>query len=107
MTPLPPEMDDKMWRLAEEGKEADRAEFVFTHPQYCDELARRISLLTRFKDSKSTPAPKGKFVPSAVVKPMAPAVPSWLFALELGIVRPRFCPRFREGRGIGARGGME
>ena len=85
MTPIPQQIDDAMWRLAEGGTMAERAAFVIEHPNYCDEMERRISLLTRFKHSREPHVPKGRFVPSPTLAPANP-VPNWLFAFVCLVV---------------------
>jgi hypothetical protein len=62
---IPPELNDRLWELAESQDAAAVAEFSASHPELAGELQSRIQLVSGLKHSRP-PAPKRKerFMPS-------------------------------------------
>lgn len=82
MKNVPPELDALMWRLAEEGGDAARAEFEARHARYGPELDRRIRMVEELRKAGRTVAHRPAFTPRPVR--VAPA-PRWTMGAAIGL----------------------
>ena len=72
MKGIPPEIDDLLWRLAEEGGPSARAEFESRHARYGPELARRVHMVAELRQAGRMVAHRPAFRPRPVRKAAAP-----------------------------------
>lgn len=76
MKGIPPEIDQLMWTLAEEGNQNAQEEFVRRYPTYRQELLRRRETLSGLKTSRpkapvNATRPIPRFTPKEVAPPRA------------------------------------
>ena len=63
MKGVPPEIDDLMWRLAEESSPVAQAEFESRHARYGSELARRIQMVAQLRAAGKPVTHRPAFTP--------------------------------------------
>lgn len=78
MSRIPPEIDQLMWTLAEEGNPNAEAEFLRRYPLYREELLRRRGTVSGLRTGRPMVKPEAKkpiprFVPREKVAPQRPA----------------------------------
>ena len=83
MKGVPAEIDSLMWRLAEEGGPAARAEFESRHVRYAPELARRVAMVNELRQAGRTASPRPTFTPRPVRRVPPPA---WAIGAVVGLV---------------------
>ncbi len=81
MKGIPPEIDDLMWRLAEEGGPVAQAEFEARHARYGPELSRRIRMVAELRQAGKAVAHRPKFTP----RPVRAATPRWMIGAAVGL----------------------
>ncbi len=63
MKGVPPEIDDLMWRLAEENSPVAQAEFESRHARYGPELTRRIRMVAQLREAGKPVTHRPAFTP--------------------------------------------
>ena len=78
---LPPELDELMWQIAEQGDAKAFDEFQDRYPEYMPEMLKRSSMVRGLKGSRPAHAlrKRDRFMPSRQVKQNP--VPNWALAL--------------------------
>ena len=81
MKGIPPEIDDLLWRLAEDGGPAARAEFETRHARYGPELSRRVRMVAELRQAGRALVHRPSFTPRP--KKVA-ATPRWAVGAAIG-----------------------
>jgi len=83
---IPPEIDQMIWTVAEQGNPNAETEFLRRYPLYREELLRRKAAVSGLKKSNPHAAPVAKAVPRFVPREVPKAKPAPRLVLAVGLL---------------------
>lgn len=86
MSKIPPEIDQMIWTVAEQGNPNAETEFLRRYPLYREELLRRKAAVSGLKQSNPHSTPAAKAVPRFVPREVPKAKPAPRLVLAVGLL---------------------